>query len=51
MAETFNMTFVTKLILKLPELNHSAEVYAKCHLTDKLLNHDLILGMGILYDL
>ena len=43
MARTFNTTFVTDIILKLPELNHSAEVYTKCHLTEKLLNYDLIL--------
>ena len=36
MAGTFNTTFVTEIILKLPELNHSAEIYAICHLTDKL---------------
>ena len=36
MAGTFNTTFVIEMILKLPELNHSAEIYAKCHLTNKL---------------
>ena len=36
MAGTFNTTFVTETILKLPELNDSGEIYAKCHLTDKL---------------
>ena len=51
MAGTFNITFVTGIILKLPELNHSAEIYAKCHLTDKLLNYDLILGRDILHKL
>ena len=35
MAGTFNTTFVTEIILKLKELNHSAESYTKCHLTDK----------------
>ena len=30
---TFNITFVTEIILKLPELNHSAD-----HLYNKLLN-------------
>ena len=44
MAGTFNTTFVIDIILKLPESNHSAEIYAKCHLTNKLLNYDLILG-------
>ena len=51
MAGTFNTTFVTEIILKLSELNHSAEIYAKCHLTDKLLNYDLILGRDILHEL
>ena len=37
MTGTFN---TTKIILKLPELNHSSEIYAKCHLTDKLLNYN-----------
>ena len=50
MAGTFNTTFVTEIILKLPELNHSAEIYAKCHLTDKFLNYDLILGRDILHE-
>ena len=48
MAGTYNSTFVTEIALKLPELNHSAEIYAKCHLTDKLLNYNLILGRDIL---
>ena len=51
MAVTFNTTFVTEIILKLSELNHSADVYAKCHLTNKLLNYDLILGRDILHKL
>ena len=51
MAETFNTTFVTEIILKHPELNHTNKIYAKCHLTDKLLNNDLILGRYILYEL
>ena len=33
---TFNTTFVIEIILKLLELNYSANIYAKCHLTDKL---------------
>ena len=37
-AGTFNTTFVIKLNLKLPESN------AKCHFTDMLLNHKLILS-------
>ena len=48
-ALTFNTTFVNEIIFKLPELNHSAERYAKCHLTNKLLNYDLILGRDILH--
>ena len=51
MAGTFNTIFVTKIILKLSELNHSVEIYAKCHLTDKLLNYDLIVGRDILHEL
>ena len=35
MTRTFNATLVMEIILKLPKLNHSAEIYAKCHLTDK----------------
>ena len=51
MAETFNSPFETEIILKLPESNHSAKIYAKYHLTDKLLNHDLILGKDIRHEL
>ena len=51
MAGTFNTTFVREIILKLPELDHSAEIYAKCHLTDKLLNYDLFLGRDIQHKL
>ena len=47
MAGTFNTSFVTEIIIKLPELNHSTEIYAIYHLTDKLLNYDLILGRGM----
>ena len=49
MAGTFKITFVTNLILKLPEVNYSTDIYKKCHNTDKLLNYDLILGNNILY--
>ena len=48
---TFNTTFVTEIILKFLELNQSAEIYAKCHFADKLLNYDLILGRDILHEL
>ena len=51
MAGTFNTTFVTEIILKLPELNHSAEIYAKYYLTNKLLYYNLILGRGIVHEL
>ena len=49
MTGTFHTTFVTERISKLPKLNQSAEIYAKCHLTNRLLNHDLIRGRGILH--
>ena len=51
MAGTFNTDVVTEIILRLPKLKHLAEIYAKCHLTDKALNYDSILGRVILYDL
>ena len=51
MAGTFNTTFVTKIMSKLSELNHIKNIYAKCHLTDKLLNYDLLLGREILHKL
>ena len=37
MVRTFNTTFVPEIILKLAELNHSAEICAKCHLNNMLL--------------
>ena len=51
MAGTFHTSFVTEIILKLPELNYSEEIYAKCHLTNKLLIYDLILGRDMLHKL
>ena len=51
MAGIFNTSFVTEIILKLPELNHSAEIYAKSHLTNKLLNYNLNLGRDKLHKL
>ena len=51
MAGTFNTTFVIEIILKLPKFNHSAEIYAKCHLIEILLYYDLILGRDILHEL
>ena len=50
-AGTFYTTIVIKIISKLPKLNHSIEVYAKCYLTNKLLNYDLILSRKILHKL
>ena len=49
-SSRFN-TFVTEIILKLKELNHSTEIHAKCQLTNKLLNYDLILGRDKLHEL
>ena len=51
MAGTFNTSFVTEIILKLPELNHSTEIYAKYHLNNKLLNYNLILKRDIIHEL
>ena len=51
MAGTFNTNFVTEIILKLQELKHSTEIYPKCHLTDKILNYDLILGRDTIHKL
>ena len=50
-AGTFKTYFVTEIILKLPELHHSAKIHAKCHLTDKLLYYNLILDRDILHEL
>ena len=36
-AGSFNNIFVTEIKFKLLELNHIAKIYAKCHLTNKLL--------------
>ena len=51
MVGTLNTTFMTELKLKLPGLNHLAEIATKCHLTKKILNYDLILGKDILHEL
>ena len=51
MAGTFSTTSIIETILKLPESNHTAKIYAKCHLTDKWLNYNLILGRDILHKL
>ena len=51
MAGTFNRTNITELKLNLSELNHKAEISAKCHLTKKSLNYDLNLGKDVLHEL
>ena len=51
MARTLNTTFVMELKLKLLEFDHSAEINAKCHLTNILLNYGLILGRDIQHEL
>ena len=50
-AGTCYTTIVTKIISNLPELNHSTDIYAKCYLTNKLSNYDLILSRKILHKL
>ena len=50
-AGTFNTSFLTEKIYKLSELNYSTEIDTKCHLTEKLLNYDLILGRDMLQKL
>ena len=49
-AGTFNTIFITEIVLKLPLLNHSTEIYTKWHLTNKFLNYHLILGRDILHE-
>ena len=51
MSQTFNTTFVSDLKLKLSELNHTAEIHTKYHLTDQLLHYTLILDRDILHEL
>ena len=51
MAGTFNTTFVTELKFTILKLNHIIEIDAKCHLTNTLLNYDLIIGRNIIYEL
>ena len=50
MAGTFNTTFVTEIIFILPEWNHSMEFYVQCNLTNKLLNGDILHGLGIVFN-
>ena len=47
MARTFNNTFVTEIILKFLD----TDIHVKCHLTNKLLNHNLIVCGDILHKL
>ena len=51
MIGTFNTKFMVlkEIILKLPAFNHSAKIYVKFMLSDKLLNYNLILGRDILH--
>ena len=51
MVGAFNTTFVTEIMLKLPVSNHTTEIYAKFHLTDKLLNYNVVPGKDILHEL
>ena len=51
MAETFNTTFVIEIILKIPRLNCTTDIYKKCHLTNNLFNYNLILGRDLLHEL
>ena len=50
MAGTFNTTFVTEIILKLPELIHFVEIYAKCYLTNLILGRDILYELGIIFN-
>ena len=51
MAETFNTTLLTELKSKLPDINHSMDIFTKFYLTNRLLNYNLILGRDILNEL
>ena len=51
MAGTFNTTFVAEIKSKLPELNHFADIFAKYHLINKLINYNLTLGGDKLHEL
>ena len=51
MTGTFNTKFMTELKLRLTALNHTAEITVQCHLTNNVLNYDLILGRDILHEL
>ena len=47
----FNTTSTMVLELKLLDLSHTTAIVVICHLTDKLLNNDLILLKEKLHDL
>ena len=51
MARIFDITFITEIILKISELNHSTDICTKYHLTNTLLSYNLILGRDILHEL
>ena len=40
-----------RININMPEFSHSADINAKCHLMDKLLNYNLTLGRHILHKL
>ena len=48
---TVYTTFMTELKLKLPGPTHMADINTKCHLTNNLLNYDLIFRRNILHEL
>ena len=51
MAGTFNTTHTCKTKFKVPELNQSAEVEKKLHVTQMNGRYDLILGQDVLWEL
>ena len=56
MAGTFKTNRVATVSLKLPELNHTAEISEKFHVTEEKFNYDVIIGretlrkLGIVLD-
>ena len=51
MAGTFKTTQTAKIELKLPELNSTANIAVKCHVTKEKSNYDLIIGRDVLREL
>ena len=51
MAGTFKTTRTAKIELKLPELNSTATIAVKCHVTKEKSNYDLIIGRDVLREL